>query len=193
MYCDREVPMGARVDEELVGEGFGGASFWNAFVETCRDVGFKDIRIVKREVIEIPKKLSHCRQALLGDCVYYSVTVRLFKVEGLRSYRDDYGQTATYLGGLPHLDQQVEKCDEKPHACCEGGGGGKQTAPASVEVSGGDGAGRFEFDSEYTFPVQAPVSVDGNLALVLKASRFAKYFKISDRGIHRGAFQHTSS
>lgn len=46
----------------------------------------------------------------------------------------------------------------------------------------------FDFDADIRFIKGKPLAVSGNTALMLKASRYGKYFDISERGAHLGPF-----
>lgn len=98
VYCDRRLSPEVRAHDVLVGECLGGALYEQDFVRICRQTGFMDPRILeKREIIVEDKALKE----LLGNARFYSITYRLFKVEGMETLCEDYGQVAYYLGTIP--------------------------------------------------------------------------------------------
>ncbi len=91
IVADRHVPEEIRSDRKLVAECLGGALYEHEFLDTVRDAGFGDPRIVTRSLVE---------EDVAGVPIrFYSVTVRAFKLEGEWDRRcEDYGQIARYLG-----------------------------------------------------------------------------------------------
>ena len=61
-------------------------------------VGFNDSRVVVKQVIPVN---NDAVKKLVGKITFYSITYRLWKLEGLEDSCEDYGQSATYLGGIP--------------------------------------------------------------------------------------------
>ena len=45
--------------------------------------------------------------AKVGDIRFFSKTYRLFKLNDLEADREDYGQTARYLGTVPHFPNEL--------------------------------------------------------------------------------------
>ncbi|MEX1994740.1 MAG: methyltransferase domain-containing protein [Steroidobacteraceae bacterium] len=102
VYADRRVPDELRRDPVLYGECLGGALYWNDFLRLARRNGFAD----PRRVSDRPLLLTDPDlQARAGAVRYQSATWRLFRIEGLESACEDYGQAVVYRGGIPgHQD-----------------------------------------------------------------------------------------
>jgi len=98
VYADRRIPDTIKTNEVLYGECLGGALYYRDFERIARKVGFADPRIVVKQVIPVNNDEV---KRLVGDITFYSITYRLWKLEGLEGASEDYGQTATYLGGIP--------------------------------------------------------------------------------------------
>lgn len=105
VYADRRVPDPVRNDPVLYGECLGGALYWNDFIRLARQYGFADPRLVDDRPLEITDdKLA----ARVGNIKFFSATYRLFKLEGLESACEDYGQAVIYRGTIPeHADRFV--------------------------------------------------------------------------------------
>jgi SAM-dependent methyltransferase len=98
IYADRRIPDELKNNEVLYGECLGGALYHRDFERIARKVGFSDPRIVVKR--ELPINNDSVKK-LVGTINFYSITYRLWKVEGLEESWEDYGKTATYLGGVP--------------------------------------------------------------------------------------------
>ncbi|RME27750.1 MAG: radical SAM/Cys-rich domain protein [Deltaproteobacteria bacterium] len=96
VYCDRRLPEPVRTDPVLYGECLGGALYWQDFLRIARRVGFADPRVVERKPIELQPAIK----AKVGPASFWSVTVRLWKIDGLEDLCEDYGHVATYRGGI---------------------------------------------------------------------------------------------
>jgi len=81
----------------LYGECLSGALYWNDFLNLSKQAGFTDPRVVSSHPITIENDEL---KEKLGDTQFFSVTYRLFKLEGLESDCEDYGQAARYLGTI---------------------------------------------------------------------------------------------
>ncbi|MEZ6188170.1 MAG: methyltransferase domain-containing protein [Planctomycetota bacterium] len=93
IVSDRRVPEHLAEDEEMVAECLGGALYEQDFLDALADAGFRDARIVERQVLQTEAKGT--------PIVFSSVTVRAQKfTQPLDRRCEDYGQTATYLGGF---------------------------------------------------------------------------------------------
>lgn len=98
VYADRRVPDEVRNDPVLYGECLGGALYWNDFLRLAHRHGFADPRLVESRPLDITdSKLS----SRAGNLRFYSATYRLFKLDGLESACEDYGQAVIYLGTIP--------------------------------------------------------------------------------------------
>jgi len=97
IYADRRIPAELINDPVLHGECLSGAMYWNDFERLAIECGFNDPRLVENESVEITEPAI---QTLLGDVRFQSATYRLFRADGLEAGQENYGQTATYLGGI---------------------------------------------------------------------------------------------
>lgn len=97
VYCDRRLPDAVRADPVLYGECLGGALYWNDFLPMAKQAGFLDPRLMTSRPIAVtdgPVKQK------LGEAKFYSATYRLFKLDGLETACEDYGQAVIYKGGI---------------------------------------------------------------------------------------------
>ena len=102
VYSDRRVPASLRADQLLWNECLSGALYWNDFLNLARQAGFTDPRAVENKPITVNNAALSER---LGDIAFHSVTYRLFKLDGLESDCEDYGQAVAYRGSIdtvPH-------------------------------------------------------------------------------------------
>ena len=97
VYSDRRIPKHLQEDQVLWGECLSGALYWNDFLRFAKKAGFTDPRVVENSVITIDNKEL---QEKVGDIKFYSVTYRLWKIEGLETNCEDYGQSVKYKGGI---------------------------------------------------------------------------------------------
>jgi SAM-dependent methyltransferase len=97
VYSDRRLPRRVFEDPELYGECLGGALYWNDFLTLAKGAGFLDPRLVTCRPIEIT---SDAVRARLGEATFHSATYRLFKLDGLESACEDYGQAVIYCGTI---------------------------------------------------------------------------------------------
>ncbi len=99
VYADRRVPEAVRNDPVLYGECLGGALYWNDFENLAKRCGFTDPRLVT----DRPLTVNNAEQrGKLGNIRFFSATYRLFKLEGLETACEDYGQAVIYHGTIPH-------------------------------------------------------------------------------------------
>lgn len=98
VYADRRVPEELRNDPVLYGECLGGALYWNDFLRLAKAAGFADPRLVESRPLALDAGPLRERAGHIG---FYSATYRLFKVAGLESSCEDYGQALRYKGTLP--------------------------------------------------------------------------------------------
>ena len=98
VYSDRRIPQHLQDDKVLWGECLSGALYWNDFLRTAKNAGFTDPRVVEDKPITIE---NHELELTVGDIKFYSVTYRLWKIDGLESDCEDYGQAVAYKGGIP--------------------------------------------------------------------------------------------
>lgn len=104
VYADRRVPEAVRNDPVLYGECLGGALYWNDFLRLAIRHGFADPRLVEDRPLEITNPELAPRT---GGVRFHSATYRLFKLAGLESACEDYGQAVVYRGTIPGHPQQL--------------------------------------------------------------------------------------
>ncbi len=97
VYCDRRISTELQQDTVLWGECLSGALYWNDFLKMAKKSGFTDPRVIKSNGITIENEDI---QERVGDMQFFSVTYRLFKLDGLEEDCEDYGQSVRYLGTI---------------------------------------------------------------------------------------------
>lgn len=97
VYSDRRIADDLQADPVLWGECLSGALYWNDFLKIARKARFTDPRSVKNNpiTIENDELNEQC-----GDIQFFSVTYRLFKIDGLEEDCEDYGQAVAYKGTI---------------------------------------------------------------------------------------------
>ncbi|MFS6826863.1 methyltransferase domain-containing protein [Cyanobium sp. ATX 6F1] len=95
VYADRRVPIELQGDPVLYGECLSGALYGPDFVRLARQAGFADPRLVEQRPLAVTDPELAVK---LGELRFRSATYRLFALDDLEETREDYGQTATYLG-----------------------------------------------------------------------------------------------
>jgi SAM-dependent methyltransferase len=100
VYADRRVPEAMACDEVLYGECLSGALYWNDFLTLAKAAGFDDPRLVEHRPLTIENPILEARVAPLS---FTSATYRLFKLEGLETACEDYGQAVIYKGSIAHM------------------------------------------------------------------------------------------
>lgn len=101
VYSNRRIPTHLQEDKILWGECLSGALYWNDFLRIAKNVGFTDPRVVEDKPITIENPEL---EIIVGDIKFYSVTYRLWKIDGLESDCEDYGQAVSYKGGILEND-----------------------------------------------------------------------------------------
>lgn len=96
IYSDRRVPAVLRANPILHGECLAGALYWGDFLNLAKSAG--DPRLVSDRSLGI-NDLEIAE--LVGPVEFYSATYRLFKLDGLESACEDYGQAVRYRGTVP--------------------------------------------------------------------------------------------
>ena len=94
VFADRRVPEALRHDPVLYGECLSGALYIDDFRRLLADLGIRDYRLTAQRVLTVNNPEI---EAKTGNIVFYSLTVRAFKLP-LEDRCEDYGQVATYLG-----------------------------------------------------------------------------------------------
>ncbi|MFT4666835.1 MAG: arsenite methyltransferase [Patescibacteria group bacterium] len=97
VYSDRRISKELQNDPVLWGECLSGALYWNDFLKTAKKAGFTDPRTTESKPIAVENELL---EEKLGDIKFFSVTYRLFKIEGLEDDCEDYGQALKYQGTI---------------------------------------------------------------------------------------------
>lgn len=102
VYADRRVPNALRRDPVVHGECLGGALYWGDFLRQAKAAGFGDPRLVT----DRPLKIGDPRVELaVAPIQFFSATWRLFKLEGLETACEDYGQAVRYRGGIAGFEK----------------------------------------------------------------------------------------
>lgn len=104
VYSDRRVPQDLQNNRVLWGECISGALYWNDFLNIAKKAGFTDPRAVENKPVTVE---NEDLEALIGDIKFYSVTYRLFKIDGLESDCEDYGQAVVYMGTIAESPQSM--------------------------------------------------------------------------------------
>lgn len=107
IYADRRVPTALRDDPTLRGECLGGALYVEDFRRLMTAAGCADVRCVSASPIALTDPDI---QARVGHIGFRSLTMRAFKL-ALEDRCEDYGQRATYLGGLGDAAQHFDLDD----------------------------------------------------------------------------------
>lgn len=96
VFSSRRVPKDLKEDPVFVGECLGGALYMEDFRRILFQLGCRDYRLTNRSRISLNNQQMERKAGLIE---FYSMTVRAFKLD-LEDRCEDYGQTATYLGGI---------------------------------------------------------------------------------------------
>jgi SAM-dependent methyltransferase len=121
VYADRRVPEEISRDPVLRGECLGGALYCRDFERMARKAGFEDPRIFSMTAINIDDPEI---QKLVANVNFYSITYRLWKLEGLEDGCEDYGHVALYNGQIAEspfkfeLDRGHVFYKNKPERIC---------------------------------------------------------------------------
>lgn len=103
VYADRRIPPELVEDPVLYGECLSGALYWNDFLNLARDAGFADPRLVEDRRLTIDNRQI---ERMIGHIDFFSATYRLFKIDGLESACEDYGQAVRYKGTIPEHEKR---------------------------------------------------------------------------------------
>ena len=99
VFCDRRLTPEIQADPVLLGECLGGALYTHDFRRMMRALGWADVRTVTENPIEVTDAELRGK---LGNARFVSRTIRGFKLPDLvEDACEDYGQVATYRGGIP--------------------------------------------------------------------------------------------
>jgi len=97
VYSDRRISADLQNDKELWGECLSGALYWNDFLNIAKNAGFTDPRVTESHPITVE---NEDLEEKIDGIEFFSVTYRLFKLDGLESDCEDYGQSARYKGTI---------------------------------------------------------------------------------------------
>ena len=97
VFSDRRLPRELLADPVLLGECLAGALYVEDFRRLLGDLGVADARVCARSPIALTDAAIEQR---IGFARFESITWRAFKLP-LEDRCEDYGQVATYRGGLP--------------------------------------------------------------------------------------------
>ena len=101
VFSDRRIPDALRSDPVLLGECLSGALYTEDFRRLMEKLRCADVRVVSQAPIPL---LDPQIEAKIGMVSFRSITMRAFKM-ALEDRCEEYGQVATYRGGiegLPH-------------------------------------------------------------------------------------------
>lgn len=108
VYSERRVPEALRSDPVLHGECLSGALYWGDFIDLAKRAGFADPRLVTSRPLGIEDPAI---AAKLDGIAFHSATYRLFKLDGLESQCEDYGQAVRYKGTVAGEERVFELDD----------------------------------------------------------------------------------
>ncbi len=97
VYADRRVPTAVRNDPVVYSECLGGALYWGDFKRLAVRHGFADPRLTEDRPLQITDPAI---AAKVGALRFFSATYRLFKLDGLETECEDYGQAVIYKGSI---------------------------------------------------------------------------------------------
>jgi ubiquinone/menaquinone biosynthesis C-methylase UbiE len=103
VFSDRRVTESLRKDPILYGECLSGALYQEDFRREVQKLGCLDYRMVSKRKIDIQNEELEER---VGNISFYSITVRVFKLDSLEDLCEDYGQVATYKGTIKESAHQ---------------------------------------------------------------------------------------
>ncbi len=121
VFAGRRVPLDLQADPVLHGECLAGALYSEDFRRMLLNLGIRDYRILSSRRLELGSREI---EEKIGMVDFHSVTVRVFNLPALEDRCEDYGQTATYDGGItdwPHyfdLDDHHRFITGKPMLVC---------------------------------------------------------------------------
>ncbi|MEE9438124.1 MAG: methyltransferase domain-containing protein [Saprospiraceae bacterium] len=99
VYCNRRIPQYLQDNQVLWGECLSGAMYWNDFLRAAKNAGFTDPRTMESHPITIENRDL---EETVGALKFYSVTYRLWKIDGLESDCEDFGQAVSYKGSIDY-------------------------------------------------------------------------------------------
>ncbi len=121
VFAGSRVPEHISKDPLLHSECLGGAMYIEDFRRMLREAGCLDYRVVARHKIQLNNPKIEVTAGMID---FYSITIRVFKLDTLEDICEDYGQVAVYRGtilGYPHafeLDDHHRFIKGKPMLVC---------------------------------------------------------------------------
>lgn len=168
VFSDRRVPIHLQKDKVLWGECLSGALYRGDFARIMRRVGFTHYWTVTSRRIDIEDPAI---KAMLGPITFLSETIRAFKVVPT-SASSANGSASVGASQTTVLEDSSEDYGH--------------TATYRGTLAGFPHA--FSLGMGQTFITDQATHIDGNTALVLSQSRYARAFKLSTGKDHRGPF-----
>lgn len=106
VYANRRVPESLQKDPVLWGECLSGALYWNDFQNMAKQCGFKDPRLVEDSRITVASADVENTIKASGNeqLQFFSATYRLFNIDELEPFCEDYGQAVVYKGTIPSFE-----------------------------------------------------------------------------------------
>ena len=101
VYADRRLPEHIKSNKIIYGECLGGALYWRDFENMAKTLGFSSPMAVSEREIQIEDKDIRKQ---IGNIRFFSITYRLFKIDGYEKDCEDYGQIAIYRGGIKYSE-----------------------------------------------------------------------------------------
>jgi arsenite methyltransferase len=121
VFSDRRVSPEISNDPVMYGECLGGTLYIEDFRRLLHNIGIPTYSVVSVKPISIENPEIEKKT---GDVAFSSITIRAFKITGLEDRCEDYGQIATYKGGIPFflhkfdLDSGHSFIKNKPMLVC---------------------------------------------------------------------------
>ena len=119
VYASRRLPEELRDDPVLHSECLGGATYAEDFRQLMRRAGWPHVVWTVDDPMYVGDLAIETR---VGFTSFRSRTIRAIKCDGLEETEEDYGQHATYLGGMPEMpryfdfDSELRFVKGKPRA-----------------------------------------------------------------------------
>lgn len=105
VYASRRLPQGLRDDPILHSECLGGATYVEDFRQLMEDAGWRHFVWTVDDPMQVGDLAIETR---VGFTSFRSRTVRAIKCDGLEPTEEDYGQHATYMGGMPEMPRYFD-------------------------------------------------------------------------------------
>lgn len=121
VFTGRRIPEHLKSDPVLYGECLGGALYIEDFRRILREIGCSDYRVISKRRIALGNPEIEDKAGMID---FYSITIRVFKLDDLEDIYENYGQVATYSGTMPDcpdtfiLDRDLIFITGKPMPVC---------------------------------------------------------------------------